>query len=262
MKKRLLALLLVLNLLLACCVFTSCKELTSVVELTKAIENTNALDEMDATLELEMEIGILETDFAISAVADIKAKGLQGEDPVYYSKIQTEDTTLLSGNMEMYKEGHLAYLVVGDLKYKTRADSVPEQYDFSDDVRDVLEELPEDLLKGVEFTENQDGSKTISVLVEEEVFVDLYEDLLEDVGAPVGNLLNNVAIEDAAVSITIKNGFVLEYALNFTVALINSGFEDYESFVSYKVTYNNPGEPVEITPPEGYQDFEALPFGG
>ena len=77
-------------------------------------------------------------------------------------------------------------------------------------------------------------------------------------GSPVSDLV----ISDAEVEVIIDaEGYVSLYALTFEFEMtVGEGDEavDCEVEVEMKVTYKNPGQPVTVTPPEGYQDYPEV----
>lgn len=256
MKKRIVALLLALCIVCMCGLLASCSQLTTVVELAQAVERTNNLEDMDATLEVEMSMEIMGIEMNIPITADMKVKGMNSENPISFS---TVSMSLLGTNVtvDVYQEGDWAYLSMDGMQYKMNISEAESEYDYTDDMKNMLQTLPEYLLEGIEFTENEDGSKTISVNISDEEFTELYDELLEDLSATSGVNPEDLEVSDAVVSITIKDGYVLEYDMEFTMAMTVEGVET-DTDVAYKLTYNNPGQAVTITPPEGYQDFEEM----
>ena len=73
----------------------------------------------------------------------------------------------------------------------------------------------------------------------------------------LGNNLSGVedlTIQDAVVIISVADGYVQEYTMSFRMEAYD-GEELSSLTMDASITYENPGQPVEITSPEGYKDF-------
>ena len=85
----------------------------------------------------------------------------------------------------------------------------------------------------------------------------MYADLIDDMTDTAEILSANVQIKDAEVSITVKDGYIQSYSIDYDVVVEASGVT-MRYGASASVTYNNPGKTVTITPPAGYQSFPSL----
>ncbi len=256
MKKRIVSLLLALCLLCVCGLFASCSRVTTFMELTQAIGRTNALVDIAATLEVETETEVMGMNMSIPITVDMKVKGANSDNQISFS---TVSMSLFGTEMvaDVYQEGDWAYYSMDGMQYKMNISEEESEYDYTDDMKNMLRELPETLLEGLDFMKNDDGSKTISVALSNADFTELYEALLEDTSASNGVSIEELEVKDAVVSITIKDGYISVYEMEFTMTTAVEGVET-STDVAYKLTYDNPGQEVTITPPEGYQDFEEM----
>lgn len=266
MKKKLIALLLALTVLCTGVLLTACgggeKAPDPVVEksvaevLNDAMKKTQALESMSAEMKMEMNMAAEGITMSIPISAKIKAKDIKSDNPVM-SIAMTMSMFGESIDIEMYQEGQWAYVVMGDMKYKANAKDMEGKFDYADSINDIMKEIPEDLLKDVELVKAEDGSQIATIVFPGEKFAEIYDDLIESVNSETGTEMGEVKISDAVVKTTVANGYITAYDIAFTMDMT---VEDMKSTTEAKmtVTYENPGQSVTVTPPEGYQDFEEM----
>lgn len=253
MKKRILSLALALCML--CALLTACgepaKEKTTAEILSEAVEKTEVLDSVSAQMKIEMEMEAEGISMSIPMSIDLKCKDAKSENPTIWVRLNTE---LFGQSMEIevYQEDQWSYMVMGDMKYKSKSEDATDEFDYSDD---ILKDLPDELLEGVAPVKNEDGSQTITISVPDDKFAEIYNDLIESINTDESVDLSQIKISDAVVKITVNNGYIIVYDMSFVMEMT---VEDVTTKTEVKasITYDNPGEPVEITPPEGYKDFE------
>ena len=267
MKKRIISLFLVVAVLCTALMFAGCndeKKTTSsepdeksvAAVLKEAVNKNEDLDAMSAVMKMEMNIESEGMTMSVPVTANIKAKNLKSD-----NMISLVDMTMsLLGEevaMQMYQEGEWAYVVMDDFGYKYNLEDELGGMDYADSAKNMLAEIPEDLLLGVEPVKAEDGSQTVTISIPGEKFSEIYNELIEDVAAESGALMGETNISDAVVTITIADGYVTVYDISFTMNMTEEGIS---TAVEAKVTltFDNPGQDVEITPPEGYQDFEEM----
>ena len=232
------------------------KEETTFEILNKATANTQSLDSMSAEMKMEMKMDMEGMTMSIPLTAQVKAKNLKSDSPVMSSEISM---SLLgqSIEMQMYQEGDWVYMSIDDMNYKTSASEAQSEYDYTDNMNDMLQVIPEDLLQDIEMIKNEDGSASVTVAIPDDLFVDIYADFIAGVNESAGADIDEMKISDAVVTVTVANGYIsvyeMEFAMEMTVADTATKTE-----VKASVTYEDPGKDVEITPPEGYQDFEEM----
>lgn len=256
MKRKIVSVVLALCVLLMCVSLTACKSETAYSVIGSAVEKTQALDSMAAEMKIEMNMDMDGMTMSVPITADMKATELQSGSP----KISSDISMSMLGQdilMSMYQEGDWAYIVVDDMKYKTNISEAESEYDYSDDMNDMLKTLPEELLKEVELVKNEDGSKTVTVSIPDEMFAEIYEDFLSGLDTAAGTEGAEIKISDAVVTITVANDYISVYDMKFNMDMEIEGIA-VSTEVKATITYRNVGAEVTVTPPEGYESFEEL----
>ena len=267
MKKRIVSLFLALVVLCAGVMLTACNDETgtppdtvaqkSVSEvINEAMKKTSDLDAMAATMKMEMNMAMEGMTMSVPITAEIKAKDMQGDNAVA-SILITMSMFGQEINMEIYQEGQWAYVVMEDMKYKADVKDLEGELDYANSANDMLKEIPEELLKDVELVKAEDGSQTATIAFTAEKFAEIYEELIATANSETGTETEEVKISEPVVKITVANGYVTVCDIAFTLDAAVEGINTTTE-VKATLTYENPGEPVTITPPEGYQDFEEM----
>ena len=259
MKKKFIAIVLVLALVVSCFVLAACnseekKDNSSTFAKTvnAAIQKNRELDSIVADLSMELSMSTEGMSFTIPMNANIKIVGAKTESPVLSTVLSTSMFGL-SSETETYQEGEWAYIVDGDNKYKTKAENIEEENDYANSINEMLVDIPEDWFEDAKITEGKD-SITIDMSIPEEKFLELFGDYVEDLDADMESM-EDVEISDAVISITLKGDYVSSYNLQFGITASSDGMTSSVNAV-IGLTFINPGEQVEIVPPDGYQSFE------
>lgn len=256
MKRKILSVLLALCVVLMCISLTACKKESAYTVIGSAVEKTQSLDSMEAEMKIEMNMVTDGMTMSIPITADMKATALQSSSP----KISSVISTSMLGQdiiMSLYQEGDWAYVVIDDMKYKTNIKETESEYDYSDDMNDMLKTLPEELLKDVEVTANEDGSMTVTVSIPDEKFSEIYEDFLEGLDTTTGAEGADIKISNAVVTITVAEDYISVYDMKFNMDTEIEGVTAATE-VKATITYRNVGAEVTVTPPAGYESFEEL----
>ncbi len=262
MKKRIFALFLAVCLSVTGILLASCqKEPTAEELLKKASLKTAALDAYSAVMEMKLDMNMLGMSMEIPVTVDIKVKN-----PLVNPTVSAAyDMSVLGQQMKMdlYMEDGWMYMAIAETeyteaeKYKTNVAEILSQYDFTSDVQDLMKDLPADLLADVVPVKNEDGSRTVSLAVPKEIFNEVYADLVAEMGE-TGGAVGDITIGDAMMEATVlESGYYAEYKVEFTMKMNVSGI-DTDCRASVSIRYDEPGSPVEITPPEGYKDYPEL----
>lgn len=255
MKKRIVSLALIFCILCISLTLTACKESTFSI-VSKALDKTENLESMHAEMSLEMNMAMDGMTLSIPITADIKATGIHGDSPV----ISTDIAMSMFGQnveTEMYQEGEWTYMIIDDMKYKTKVSDGESEFDYSDDVNNMIQEIPEELFKNVDAINGNDGSMTVTIPIPDEFFSDIYSDFVDDINSSTGVEGTDVKIKDAIVKITVLNGYISVYDMEFKMDMTVYDVATTTD-VKASVTYKDPGKEITITPPEGYQSFEEL----
>ncbi len=221
-----------------------------------AVKKNEDLDAMSAEMKMQMEMATEGMTMSIPITAKIKAKNLKSDNVI--SSVNM--TTSMLGQemaMEMYQEGQWAYVVMDDVKYKASLEDMEGEMDYAASAKNMLQEIPEDLLKDVKLVKAEDGSQTATVNFPGEKFSEVYSEIVGDVLAETGTEIGETKISNAVVTITVANGFVTVYDVAFSVDMTVAGVSSTTK-AKVTVTYENLGQDVTVTPPEGYGEFEEL----
>lgn len=265
MKKRLISLLLALTILCTGILFTGCgnektpeetKDKTTFEIINEALEKTENLESMAAEMKMEMNMAAEGMTMSIPMTMKLKAKDMKSESPIISMVVSM---TMLGQDIdiEMYQEGQWAYMVMGDMKYKANAEDMESEYDYTEITDDMFQQIPEELLKDVELVKAEDGSQSVTIALPAEKFAEIYDDYIESVNSDTEIDLGEMTITDPVVKITIANGYVTVYDISFKMEMTVEGVSS-STEVKTTLTYENPGQEVTITPPEGYQEFEEV----
>lgn len=261
--RRILSVLLAVCMLFAVATTSGCT-LSTAKAIDEAIGKTEALDDVDATLfmEVSMDMGISIT---VPVTVNMKVKNIKSSTPTMLANMSIPMMGM-ELKSDIYLESNMLYISTSGMNYKLKVEESDGEYDYVNDVNSIIKNLPEDLLENIEFEENDDGSKSVTVLVDEARFKELFADLVkssaedtamddnDDGDSVADNIMEKISVSDATVKITVKNGYVLTYEISYSMT-VSTVLGDTSANVKASVTYNNPGDAVEITPPDGYKDF-------
>ena len=257
MKK--LTTILVALLLVATCAFSlaSCQALDTVEVINGAIEKTANLTEYEAKMNMNVEMTMTGMTMSVPVTVDLKVKDADKENPTVWLKMATE---VLGQKMdvEAYIEGDYAYVVTDGEGYKMNAVDIEDEYDYEDDLKEIIKKLPADLIKDIELNKSEDGSYKVTLNLTEETFKALYNEMIEEMNElALSEVDGEAAIGNGSVSVTVKDGYVTNYDLSYQMSM-----EVYsitaDATVTASVEFVNPGKTVTITPPECYESFEEL----
>lgn len=256
--KKIITLMLVLIMSLSCFAFASCQTLDTVKVINGAIENTAKLNDFDIRVDMAIDMATSGMTINIPMEMAVKVKDANKENPISWAKISME---VLGEKMETetYMDDKYAYVLSDGEGYKMPVNSTDDdEYDYSDELEDTIKKLPVDLIKDIELTKGEDGSYKITVNIPKEVFEELYEELIDSISeASLGETIDDLAITDCVVSVTVKDDYVTNYDLSFKMGLSIQGISATAN-VSANFEIVDPGQSVTITPPKDYQNFENL----
>jgi hypothetical protein len=255
--KKIISICLLVCILCTCLLSACARAKTPFETVNEAIQKTQALDSMAATMKMEMNMAMEGMTLSIPITAEIKATGLKSETPV----ISTAMSTSMLGqkmDIDVYQEGTWAYVSMEGFNYKMDTSKQEAEYDFSGDLEDMLQSLPEDLFKEIQLEKHDDGSVSVTIPIPEDVFSQIYGDMIANMNNTAGlDTTLDVKIENAVVKITVANNYISLYEMEFSMTMDVQGITT-KTDVTASIEYTNPGAPVTITPPEGYQDFKEI----
>ena len=257
MKK--LTTILVALLLVATCAFSlaSCQTLDTVEVINGAIEKTANLTEYEAKMDMSVEMTMSNVTMSVPVIVDLKVKNATTENPTMWMKMSTE---IMEEKMEveLYVEGDYAYIVTDGEGYKMNASDIEAEYDYEDDLKEMIKKLPADLIKDIELNKSEDGSYKVTLNLTEETFKELYNEMIEEMNElALSEVDGEAAIGNGSVSVTVKDEYVTNYDLSYDMSMEVYGMVA-DATVTASIEFVNPGKTVTITPPEGYESFESM----
>ena len=256
--KRISTLLIALLLVVASVLsIASCSALKTEEVINNAIENTSKLTEFEAKMDMVIDMKMTGMTMNIPMSVSMKVKDADKENPITYALMSME----MMGQKvesESYMDDEFVYVSSDGEGYKVSIEDAEGEYDYSDELKDSITKLPEDLLKDIKLVKGKDGSYKVTVNIPNETFKELYDELLDEVSeASLGETLDELDISDCVVAITVKDDYVVNYDMSFKMSMEVEGMAATADVTAdYEII--NPGKSVTITPPEGYESFEEL----
>ncbi|MBQ2757642.1 MAG: hypothetical protein IJF31_04075 [Clostridia bacterium] len=255
MMKKIVSLCLIVCLLLSMTlVLTSCQNAQKTVD--KAIEKTAELDSYAVQMNMNISMTGAGVTTTIPMTMKMKIADAKSDAP----KAEVDMSMEMFGetmDAKYYTSGEWAYFVDGENSYKIKVADAGVDSNYSED---MMKKLPEELLKDVEVVKNDDKSKTVTVAIPDETFNELFDDLLDMMTDSMGVTATGLTISDAVVEITVKDGYVQAYGIDFSMAMTVEGVS-FTATAECEMVFDNPGEAVTVTLPEGYESFREITNG-
>lgn len=252
MKKKFAAIILVVVFI--CSFFTACGKSNYTI-VDKALKKTRKLDSISAEMKTEVSVETQGDKVTFSTNANIKANNLKEKNPT----VLTDISMNMSNNqvkMQFYQEGKWGYIDISNMKYKTKI-SENNQYNYLDNIDDLIKDIPEDLLEKSEKEKGTSGNIIIKLKIPNETFKKKYENLINSVSQDTGIFLSDAEVSDAVVKITVKDGYISLYSIQFDLEIKGQNFSR-KAKVETSVKYKGMGKKVKITPPKDYKTYEEL----
>ncbi len=276
MKKRILALTLLVITVISVFAFTSCKEKTTYEIVSEAITKTLALESLDLDFD---EYAKTITQLAGQSVAVTVESNHEMQIVDFNSKNSKFDissVTTVSGQgvrSETYYDGNDYYVESNGTKTKIEGDSEDASLLNSvNNVKTLIMQIPEELLAEIELTENEEnGTKALELEIEDAKFKEIFEDYIDlqkdaidkQYDGKYGDIvLKNVT--NGKISIVVnEDGYLDSYTVSskmiFTMDY-SVGKLEYDIRISVdsesSFNFNNPGEKVTIEAPEDIDDYK------
>ena len=279
--KKAAALIMAMAVLAAAALLSSCgdgkknaveelvEQVTAYSLTSKAVGKTRALDSFDAILDISIKTNIAGADVTVPIKTKVKAAGLKGTSPVYYSG--TDMTALGSAvQSESYYEGNWCYTVSAGVGTKKQVEGGGSVCEGVETINSIQQVLPAMLLVDVTIESGENGLKTVSVPIPDEKFEEIFSEFVNEMTVETVNSSLEGAAEitsyrgyNAVVRVAVnKDGYVESYAINFDLdvtanvtVFIFKTTTTLTGNVDAVLTYSDPGKPVTITFPAGYKDF-------
>lgn len=228
--------------------------------VSAAIDKTLKANSYDADLETAVKTDLMGYKTENSMTHNMKATGLDTDKPTS----GVDGQAIIDGyamDQVFYYDGEWKYFdITEDGGYKSR-------YTFDEFASDVcapqtfLFELPEALFDGIQGTNNNDGSLSVTLTVDEATMETIYKDAITTIVYDVvGNDLNQVVTKDASITLTVADGYIRSYSVAFTCA-ITAG-SDWVTFeTSMSVDFISCDQDVTITAPANLENFYEMDWG-
>ncbi len=230
-------------------------------ELVKgSLEKSQSLDCYHVLMTQNILIRMQGISMETPVTIEIMVEGANTDSPKIYSN-QTVEMMGESANMELYIEGDYAYANVDGEKQKINLSEFGTDADnimYNKTVEELLQVLPEDVLKDVKINTNDNGDKYVEVEFDPTKFLQIYEESIEGLSTELGVSIEDLTISDSKVKIVVdENGYVKEYTLTYKMS-INVMGQQAEADVNLKMEFIEPGSPVAVSPMEDYLDYPSV----
>ncbi len=259
--KRIISLALSLMLVVFCFAFASCgKEPTAYELISAAVEKSAALKDIELEQTVNMKMDMMGMSMDIPIKMTMKGKDINSENAVYYSLV---NTTMMGMSVDstVYIEGKDIYTVTMGEGYKVKAGEIIDDYDISKDLTAVFFCPAESVFEGIEVVKNEDGSRSVSLEMSQEDYINAYRPYYDSLMGEVG-LGGDATLSDIKITVTVNEdgymcGFKMSCGLSMTVTEMGMDVP-VNATLETDIKFVNIGGNVTITPPEGYQSFPEL----
>lgn len=257
--KKIFSLALALCMLIGMVSLSSCTQ--SRAELVKnALKNTQELESLEAKAEIDVTIGSQGFSITVPIVVDVKGQGIGTSKAKMYEKM-TLTAPGQSVSATMYADEDWLYVSESGVEYKISTEDAADMgEDPGEEVNDIMRELPEEALDGASEEKYSDGRRVFTVDMNEEDFNETFDDLVKSLGESVaGTGIEGFGFEDAVVKITVKNGYISEYDMEFKITTVLDGVE-MDMIVDVDLTIIDPGQDVTVLIPDSYKAFPEFSY--
>ncbi len=238
-----------------------------------AVEKTLALTELDATVKTEMTLQSESLTLEMPTVITFTGSGL-GTEAQVRKETMTVSTFGLDITIDLYEKDDYVYASLAGFGMKTKKAALGETEVFSGfrNLEAVLVALGEDALANSQILYQEDGTRRLTVPLSAENASEIYSELIGDASASIAedeSSLSSVVISNVIADIIVdRNGYVLSYSVQYDMhveidlgelmAALGMPTISYDASVNTTAEIRNPGDPVTITPIEGYESFEEV----
>ncbi len=249
MKKRILSVIMIFALVFTGVFLTSCSEKETPEQIfKKAYNNTKKLDAFDTDVSLEMSMNVQGITMSFPVKGNFKAKNLNDENLEFYLD---GDATFMGQKMDLE-----AYYADGWIYLSSMGTSSKIALDYAEFLKSAKEESrPEmDVYEGAEYIE-EDGEVVAKCDIPAKTINDYIKEYVESTPNSEALKDGSVKFNKISAEVSTKDNYLNKATINFGMKV---DVEGQSGKVDLKITINfkNAGKPVEITPMEGYENFE------
>lgn len=251
--KKIICLVLAFSLLFAATAsLVSCEAFdTPETMVTKAVAKTALQDSYAGKILMDLSFELFGEKVEMKLSSDMKAEGVKGDNPEVEMQM-TIEAMGESSQTETYIQDGWSYVVSNGEGYKTKND---DGIGADDTVDSIIKDIPKDLFENTEIVKAEDGTRSVTVTIPAEVFAELYDDLVEEMLATLGETMEFV-VSDAVVTVSVKDGLISCYDLAFSVTVEFLG-QSFTVDASASVTFTQFGG-VKVEMPESYKNFKEI----
>lgn len=232
--------------------------------ISDAQKKTTGLESLDFDIsETSKEIGDNYT-YEQTLTMNLKVSGLNTDKIIYKATEIATVNGVEYTSVLFYSDGYY-YIDDGEDSFKMTAEEMGMEQtdDVGSSIANTLVSLPKEVLENAVVTDIEDGSKTVEVSLTSEKFVVLFKEHCDVIVSEVtmGEEAESAEFSDAKVIVIVNpDGYFTSYAIECGYEISCDFWGDGEITVSKGGSknvfdFNNPGEKVDITLPEGYEDF-------
>ena len=274
MKRIRIAALCLAFLMVVCLFFTGCSakkgstEATAYQLVKSAVEKTQALDSCQLDMDLTIKTSLLGMEMEVPMNYKMKMAGLKSGD------VRADGSIKMSAfgetaDIGVYVDKQYVYVNTGEQKFKVKADATEAAtYNVINTYDDMIQALPEDVLKDVTIQKADNGTRTVSVQLSEEKFNEVYKKFVSDVAEGALSIEEtdslNMKFANIALDISVnKDGYISEYKIAFDMDIkIGAEGLNYTQTVniSSDCRYIDPGKDVTVEAPDSSEYDEYLDF--
>ena len=248
-------------LLTVCCLLLFLTSCTGSAEklVVRAMEKTEALDAYCAQLVMDIEMKAGTQEIEMLTVMDLSVVDATTRNPELYAEAYMEIMGE-SVEYEMYVEDGWVYMLQNGDGYKMSThDAFDDEDDVTETFDDFFQELPETVYKDIKIVKNDDGSKSVSLSIPNDVFEDAYSDLTDSVMDSVteGVAFSDLTLKNAVLDITVKDGYISVFEITFDMSMRIEGTRVTVA-VKEQLIMKDMGDDVQVEPMEGYENFPLI----
>lgn len=234
------------------------------------VEHFNETDDIDMSMVYTLNLGVGDYSSETKMKADVMGVDLDSN-PVY---LLYYDTTIFGTtvNTEVYYADNVAYVDTGDSRYKQTLsfDELMEEHGGPvlqmDDLEQFMKLAKEDF--DVATTTSEGGITKISVTLPGEKFQNIIADYFQNTMGSSGSFgmyTENLTLSDLVMTFSLNQenyftGMTLDTDITLNMdssaSLYSHGNRSFSMALKMEITFNNPGSPVEIVPPNGLDQYK------
>lgn len=261
--KRISAILLCVLILTASLgALTSClKEETAYDLISEAMSKTEKEDAFSGKIKIDMSGHIASQEFKSEINYDIDAIGIQSDNPTM--KIKMVVSVLNEKvEMDMYLKDKFIYAESQGQQFKVhllKSEEYKEMLEDANMFQALSSDFPQDDFPNYyPIQKNDDGSKYVTMSLNETMFNAMFGDILSSVNATLSEDMTATIMFPINTEIKVdKQGYLSEIKMQYSFSILFSGV--YSTFnVNMTISYDKFGKSVEVLPLAGYENFAEL----